>query len=198
MRIAFEYAPTKSDYDKSNLEFAFRDIEGRVYYRFTSDDDIPILRKLEITKHYVDLVNGFTDTTLNASLMAIYGAINEKDAKGHMRPNIANAAAITARLLTMSGQIINENALYSLAANYFIREDEDIAEPDESITRQKIQSLTNENKEGVKRFFFEKSLNKLFPFLVDGDALFNELLDESRIQTMAFFDLITKTNGNTE
>jgi len=57
---------------------------------------------------------------------------------------------------------------------------------DETILQEKIIVLKTEFREGVKTWFFDKSLDDLYPFLKDDNKLFDDLLEESKVQATAF------------
>ena len=185
MRIAY-FEPLSYPKSFTRMDFVFRDTNGKEYYKYILDSDIAILRKLYITEAYVNLVNCFTDADVNKSLLAIHEAINERDAKDMMKPNVAKASFICAKLLGRSGRLLNEEFLYKLAAHYFIRNDEEIGMVDETILQEKITVLKTEFREGVKAWFFDKSLDDLYPFLKDDNKLFDDLLEESKVQATAF------------
>lgn len=172
------------------LEYSFRDSQGREYYFYKDDKDIPILRKLYITQAYVKLINGFNNSEINQSLLAIHEAINERDNKDQMKPNIAKVSFICAKLLSRSGELLSEEAIYELAAHYFIREDEIEGEIKQSIFESKRDEL---KKDGfiLKEFFFNKSLDSLFPNLTEAN-LFDALLEEGKKQTQIFNDFLMK------
>lgn len=182
--------------DSTTLVFV--DSKDRRYFIFNSDNDIPLLRKLFITESYVNLVNGFTDAEVNRGLLKMHEAINEFKG-GKMQPNIAKASFIITNLLNRSGRLIDEDKLYSLAAHYFIREDElydeNRGEVIYEIKQEKIEVLKREFSHGVRDWFFGAGLNKLYPFLVDDGVFFNQVLEETKTELEAYKQLIEDKHG---
>lgn len=172
------------------LTFTFLDLYGRAYYHVNEDAKTPILRQIKNAILYTNLASGISDEDIMKSLEAINAALNERNKKDKMQPNIARIGFICVQLLNRRGRIIVADHLYNLAANYFIREDEDYEFVDEVILSDKIESLKALPMEVIKSFFFEKSLNELFPFAHDPNAFFDEILKEGNIEAMAYLKTI--------
>lgn len=171
---------------KYEMNIVWRDSNDKAYLTYKNDADIPLMRKLFITEAYVNLVNQFTDIEVNNGLLCIHDAINERDPKGNMKPNIAKTAFICAKLLGRSGRFLNEDLMYKLAAHYFVRSDEAHGEVDEVILTEKITALKTQYRDGVREWFFSRSLNDLYPFLNNDAKLFEDILEESKVQTESF------------
>jgi len=168
------------------MDIVWRDEAGLEYFKYKSDKEIPLMRKLFITEAYVNLVNQFTNVEINNGLLSIHDAINERDKKGNMKPNIAKTSFICAKLMSRSGKLLNEELLYKLAAHYFVRSDELPGEIDDTILQDKITALKTNFREGVRTWFFSMSLNDLYPFLNDDAKLFEDIIEESKVQAVAF------------
>ena len=168
------------------MDIIWRDPEGRVYAKYKNDKDIPVMRRLFITEAYVNIVNQFTNAEVNKGLLSIHEAINERDSKGNMKPNIAKTAFICTKLLSRSGRLLSEDSLYTMAAHYFVRSDEVHGEISDTILQEKITALKTHFREGVRTWFFSQSLNSLYTVLNDDAKLFEDILEESKVQVEAF------------
>jgi hypothetical protein len=172
-------------YNDERFEFVFHDENGLGYYIVKEDHDIPIARKIGLSMAYMKFINAVTDADFAISLDAMLVAIEEKDAKGLRKPNIARIGYICTQLKHRKGIILNIELLTELAALYFFREDEAIDFVNDAIIQEKIQHF-NANKHLLTEFFYAKSLNRLFPFIDTPQATFDEAVYESVIASKVY------------
>lgn len=172
------------------MDIIWRDPEGREYAKYKNDTDIPVLRRMYITEAYVNIINQFTNAEVNRGLLSIHEAINERDGKGNMKPNIAKTAFICTKLLSRSGKLLSEESLYTMAAHYFVRSDEVHGEISDIILQDKVTALKTHFREGVRAWFFSQSLDSLYTVLNDDAKLFEDILEESKVQVTAFSDYL--------
>src|SRR6478752_489692 len=99
--IALSYSgPQKKD---DLLEFVFF-CDGHAYYKFKDDAKIPLLRKLAITQAYMAFMVSVSEFDISESIAAIVQSINQVDAKGKMKPDIAKISHICSVLLSRKGR----------------------------------------------------------------------------------------------
>lgn len=179
----------KKKLPQDKLVFSFFDLDGSAYYS-VADSDMPVLRKLKIAMSYMKLVNGVNETDLHESIKAIATAFNEKDEKGYMVPNIGRIGWICVNLINRKNDTPILDYLYELAADYFIREDEDFALIDDEIRKDKVASIKQVPFEVIRDFFFSKSLNQIFPQYDTPDKFMEEILTESSVEALAYVKLL--------
>lgn len=180
------------------FEFAFHDNSGRKYYKVKHDDTMPILRKAFIASQYVNFASGISEADVSETILSIHNAIHETDDKGKMKPNIARIGYMCAHLMGRRGTVIHYESFYKLTAAYFVREDEDFDCQDEAIFIQKAEDLKTLPLDIMRKFFFDKSINTLFPFLDKPEELFNELLEEGKIVSTAYLEQLKAYNNGSK
>lgn len=179
--------PSKS-LPQDRLTFAFFGASGKQYFQV---DELPILRKLKIAQTYIYLVNAINDTDINASIDAILLALQNKDDKGKMQPDIAKIGFICQKLKQRKGYYVRMDLIHELMANYFIREDETYDMVDNIILAEKIEEMSKLPHEVVSDFFYSKSVNELFPYLQETETILSDVAKETSIETNAFLNYIT-------
>jgi len=168
------------------MRFAFYDRQGREYYYFLDNAEIPIVRKLHLTDAYIKLFTGISDDDVRQSLAAIDAAINETDKKGNMSPNIGRIGYICTQLLSRSGRLLHTDVVYRLAALYFIRSDEKTDSIDETIVSEKIEAIKSFDNPALHVLFFEKKVSKLFPFIGESGEMLSDLLSQGTVELNAY------------
>lgn len=163
------------------LEFAFQDARGA---RWFVPCEMPILRKLYITNAFTQVYTGIHERDISASAEAIQKAINEKSG-GKMRPNIAMVSHICVQLLSRAGYVIHPEALYELAAMYYIREGERVEIVDSDLIPDKVAAL-KEVPGQIEKFFLSQSLEKLFPWLNDYEGTLAEAIEACKVETQEY------------
>lgn len=194
VRMTYAGRKPKKSLRMEGLSFAFYDLDGLAYYSVVGDQH-PILRKINLAISYTKLVTAISELDISESLLRIYNAVNEVDTKGKMAPNVATIGFICSQLLSRKGRIVVPDYLYDLAANYFIRQDEELEFVNDEILAEKVSALKELPIEVLRDFFFNKELNEIFPHADDPDSLFAEILKEGEIETMAYLKYI-KGNSN--
>lgn len=198
VRLVYKGHFSPRSWRPDRLEFAFYDLNGAAYYSF-SHDKIPILRKINIAMAYTKLATGISELDISESLQAIHNAINHKNEKGLMTPQIHTVGFICSQLLSRRGRLVVPEYLYELAANYFIREDEDFDIINDSILESKIESIRELPQDVLRSFFFSKELNEIFPFAENPEEFFADILTEGKSEIMAYLKTINPdTHVNTD
>lgn len=178
--VQLAYSPPKQD---ENLKLAFQDHLGQRWYEPVQ---MPLMRKLEITKIFMRIYTGISQTDISHSLETIQKAIIRKE-NNKMKPDIAMVSHVCRQLLSRSGFVINMDDIYHLMALYFVTEYEESAFVNNEIINKKIEILKHESMyQKTIDFFYSHSLDKLFPFLKDFDGTLQEVILASKIEIEAF------------
>jgi hypothetical protein len=150
-KIQFSEQSKKVGFEK--LAFVFTDSNGKDYYRYTND--------LEI----LEIESGLSGNELERIINAIDAAINEKDKKGMMSPNIGKIGFLIQEIKNRKEILIHPELLFEAVAILYIREDEDPAIVDREILKEKIEQLKKDSVEGLYDFFYTSGLSTYIPFL---------------------------------
>lgn len=148
---------------KERLKAEFQDDEGRWYYSFRDDNDVPIERAAMTQTNRQYISAGLSGETIKQAL----SNINELYAKGEY----VKAGVIIHDLQEMQAGILNFDALIGILAANYVREDEDLSIISNSIHQEKCNFLKSETSEG--RFFFRLPL---FIKLLNGQTFTKEEL----------------------
>jgi hypothetical protein len=162
-KIQFSEQSKKIGFEK--LAFVFTDSNGKDYYRYTNDLEIPILRKGELERVLLEVESGLSGNELGRIIDAIDAAINEKDKKGMMSPNIGKIGFLIQEIRNRKEILIHPELLFEAVAILYIREDEDPAIVDREILKEKIEQLKKDSVEGLYDFFYTSGLSTYIPFL---------------------------------
>lgn len=144
-RLCEAYKEIASKKVKEGLKAEFQDDNGRWYYSFRDEQDVPIARLAEAHTHLQYMTAGLSGETFDK----VYTTLNELFAKGE----IVKAGAVIADLIDLNRKIINFDAIVNLLAVNYVREDEDANVVNQSIHAEKCDYLKRETEQG--RFFFQ-------------------------------------------
>lgn len=169
---------------KENLEAAFHDNQGRLYYTFRDADRIPAERVAEAHVYLQFLAAGIDPDTFKESIKTIEAHF----AKGET----VNACAVLHFMSEHGRRIVNFDAMVNVIAVNHVREDEDPMIFNKTIHAEKCNFLKSETQEG--RFFFRlpmclkflndatlstKDLETLWAEYIKGKDLLRQILDSS-------------------
>jgi hypothetical protein len=182
-KIQFTEQSKKIGFEK--LAFVFRDSNGKDYYRYTNDLEIPILRKGELERVLLEVESGLSGNELERIINAIDDAINEKDKKGHMSPNIGKIGFLIQEIKNRKEMLIHPDLLFEAVAILYIREDEDPAVVDREILKEKIVQLKKDSVDGLYDFFYSSGLNTYMPFLEKSPEEWTEYYEEGKAKLEA-------------
>lgn len=151
--------------DKTMLAWSFIDSEGNRYYRWVDDFDIPIIRKGHIQKCLSELECGISQENLLLVIDTMEKAIQERDNRGRMAPNISMVGHLIVELRNRQKYLFPGDILFDLAAALYVREDENPADMDMDLHRWKAGQFKKDSKAGLKDFFYNAGLKKYLPYL---------------------------------
>lgn len=168
-RVSTIYRTHLAKQSKGNLEAAFHDDKGRIWYTFKDKDYIPAERVAELTTQIAYLTAGLSGKTFETAFEAFNTAI----AHGQ----VVEAGAIIHQLRQLPTRIVNFDSMVNVLALNYIREDEDPNVFNKTIHGEKCDFLWTETKDG--RFFFRlpKLVSLLGSEMTSSDTLTQSLAD---------------------
>jgi hypothetical protein len=197
LQLAFyNQAKPASDFF-AKTELAFWDSNGKRYYRFLNDTDIPILRmgKLQriLLEYNLRMDTKDLNTFLDAMQEALDKIVNESQ-KGKLK-NLAWIGHLVEEMRRRKEFIIEPDLLMELAAILYIREDENPAVIDDSLQMEKIEQFKKDVSggpgSGLYDFFLMAGLPAYIPYLNTLSDNLEELMDTVRVQKQAQMSQIT-------
>lgn len=178
LKVYFNSQSKKSGFE--NMEKAFVDSNGKIYYQPKSDFDYPLKRSKEIHKRLVRINSGLSDDELNRFLDACEVALN-----GGRNPKIADIAFLIGEMKARQEIWIHEDLWFDLIALKYIREDENPAIFDMEIHKQKVVQLQKDSEGGLWDFFCRVGLITFIPYLAKLENGFDVYIDQSRAKIQA-------------
>lgn len=201
-KAALEYAFETEEFKGKALEFAFNqqskpkgfsdtkqvfiDSNGKRYYQYLDDMNIPIKRLQELDRVRMEmdskLSNKELKTFLNVMSEELNNAVNTTKNKV---TNIAKIGFLIEEMKSRDTILFHADLQFELAAIVLIREDENPAEFDLDIHRQKVEQFKKDSEGGLRDFFYNAGLKQYLPFLELSTEDYNQYLVESKAKIAA-------------
>lgn len=123
---------------KDNLMFAFHDLDGKLYYKFSKPDGLPMCRMAKINDFYSWLLRGIDVSEHNELLDRMDRALTDglKNLKG-----ISTIGFIIGQMKERVGMIVHDELYYNMIAVQMIRGDEDATIFNNEIHLQKVEAF---------------------------------------------------------
>lgn len=176
-KLQFNEQSKKPGFEK--LSFIFRDSEGKDYYKYANDFEIPILRKGELERVLLEIESGLSASELGRILKAMKDALSETKGDRFV-PNIAKIGFLIEEMENRKEMLVHPELLFEVAAILYIREDEDPAIVDRQILSEKIVQLKKDSVDGLYDFFYSRGLSTYIPYLEKSEEEFTEYYELSR------------------
>lgn len=161
-KLVFESQRKPFSFEK--LQFAFVDSNGKRYYRYSDDLDMPIVRKGYFEKCFMEFDAAISDKELKLIIHAMQAAIHRKDKQGRMNPDIAMIGHLITEMENRNGQLIHPEIMFDMVATLYIREDENPGTVDQEIHNQKVIQFKQDSQGGLYDFFYQSGLERYIPF----------------------------------
>jgi hypothetical protein len=184
----------KSDTLKGT-EFVFVDAQGRKYFRFVDDLDIPVIRKGQIQMFLTELSRGLDagETTMFLDNMEkqIEAALSQPKNIPQVSKYLASLMHLVGEIKLRKDNILHPTLLMDMAAVIYIREDENPFEFDRTIHNEKVATFTKDVSEriGLYNFFVQAKLTAYIPYLKeleqDFKGLYNYLKTKVETENLA-------------
>ena len=129
---------------KAGLKGEFQDNQGRWYYSFRDDQDLPHTRSAKSQTYSQYLAAGLSGDMFKEA----YTRINELFAHA----DYLGAGVIINDLKELNQNIVNVDIIINIMAVNYVREDEEVAVISDTIHQEKCDFLKSETEHG--RFFF--------------------------------------------
>lgn len=141
------------------LETIFVDSNGKQYYRYKDDFDIPILRKGKLEQLIKELNYGISKDEMTLFLDAMEKALNKGQA------DVSKIGFLVTQMRERKEILIHPEILFEMVTTLYIREDENPTLIDEEIHADKFQQLKKDSQGGLYDFFYTAGLQKYIPYL---------------------------------
>lgn len=162
------------------LDYKFTDSNGMRYYRYREEFKIPLSRKGEIEDLMIELKNCMTNDEMGKFIEGMKKALNDGD--------LTMIGFLLTEIEDRRNWLARSEILWHLAAAITIREDEDPAEFDEEIQRQKIAQFQKDH--ALHDFFVTSGLIEFVPYLNKSEVDWNAYMKEKKIRARAINEMI--------
>lgn len=179
LKLAFNSQSKPKGFE--GMQQVFIDSNGKRYYSYHDDLDLPILRGKEVQKRIQLIQASMSEANLLKFLDAMEIALNsgkkiETAVIGHLIIEMRKRVGIW----------VDMDLLFDTVAIAYIREDEDKAIWDKIIHQEKIEQFKKDSQGGLYDFFYRAGLIEFIPFLGKSTDEWNEyfLNSESKMKAM--------------
>ncbi len=175
--------------DFSKMEYKFTDSQGRRYYSYINDYDIPIKRYGQFKRFLMELANGMDRDEVKLFIAAMKSAVNKNPVEMDKIGFILNEMELR------NDMLFHEEIMFNMVAALYIREDQHPGEWDEETEQVKAQYLKIEAKGKLYDFFVTASLGKYIPYLKDFKGTFREFLTQTNKKRKAMHIMMKENFG---
>ncbi len=174
--LKFAFDEQSKPVDFNNLETIFLDSNGKKYFRYKDDFDIPILRKGKLEQLIKELGYGISKDELTMFLDAMEKALDKGQA------DVAKIGFIITEMRDRKDILIHPDILFEMVTTLYIREDENPAVIDEEIHAEKYEQLKKDSQGGLYDFFYTAGLTTYIPYLTKLKDDWNLYLEKARAE----------------
>ena len=151
--------------EKYKLDWCFIDSNGKRYYKFIDDMEMPVERYGQIQRLLVELSNCISGPELTMFLSKIMEHLDPGGEAGeHKKVRIGEALHLVREMQLREELLLHPDIMMELIAANFIREDENPAKWDEELHQEKIVQFKKDSQTGLYDFFHNAGLRELTPF----------------------------------
>jgi len=179
LKVYFNSQSKKSGFE--NMQKAFVDSNGKIYYVPNNDFDYPIQRVKEIHKRLKRLDSGLSDEELQRLLDVMKKALN-----GGKNPDIGRIGFAIAEFESRKEIWIHEDLWFDILALKYIREDEKPYIVDWNVHEEIVKQLRKDSQGGLYDFFYKMGLMKSIPYLEKLESDWDVYMDKSRAELMTW------------
>ncbi len=175
--------------DFSKMEYKFTDSQGRRYYSYLNDYDIPIKRYGQFKRFLMELANGMSRDEVKLFISAMKSALNKTPI------DIAQIGFVLNEMELRNDILFHEEIMFNMVATLYIREDQHPGEWDEETEQVKAQYLKLEAQGKLYDFFVTASLGKYIPYLKEHKGTLREFLIQTNKKRKAMLIMMKENFG---
>ncbi len=175
--------------DFSKMEYKFADSQGRRYYSYLNDYDIPIKRYGQFKRFLMELANGMARDEVKLFIDAMKSALNKNPI------DIAQIGFVLNEMELRNDILFHEEIMFNMVATLYIREDQDPQVWDEETEQVKAQYLKIEAQGKLYDFFVTASLGKYIPYLKEHKGTLREFLIQTNKKRKAMLIMMKENFG---
>lgn len=175
--------------DFSKMEYKFTDSQGRRYYSYLNDYDIPIVRFGQFKRYLKELANGMDRDEVDLFIAAMKVAVNKTP------PAMDKVGFILNEMELRNEMLLCEEVMFNMVAALYIREDQHPGKWDEETEQVKAQYLKIEAQGKLYDFFDTASLGKYIPYLKEFKGKLEKFLEQTNIKRKATMTFLKENFG---
>lgn len=182
-KLVFESQRKPVNFENYDLQFV--DSNGKRYYKCRNPLDEPIVRKGRFEQSFLELEAAVSRKELDKILEAMEQALNRKDKKNGMSPDLGMIGHLINELKLRKDTLLHPDIMFEMVACMYIREDEHPGKFDEEIHAQKIEQFKKDSQGGLYDFFYSSGLTAYMPYLEKYKGDLPEILEQGRMRIKA-------------
>jgi len=194
--VVYDNQPPGDEFGKMKVAFV---CNGKRYYRYRDDLDIPLERKAQIDILLKEWDAKVSTYELNDWLSKMEKALDSA-ISGSSVKNLAKIGFLVTEMKARSEELIHTDILFALAGSLYIREGQDPSVWNEELERAKIKEIRKEYDQGgsVRDFFDKAGWNEFLPFTSKSQISMRRLLDHYREKEKQKAQVINRIFGDTQ
>lgn len=161
LKLAFNEQSKPVDFDKLNQVFI--DSDGRKYYMYDDDMEIPVTRRGESVKYLQELEACLSREELGMFTDGMIVAL-EREEKGRFKPDFAMIGFLIKEIQLRKEGLFHPEIMFNLISTLYIREDENPSVIDPQIHKQKVEQFKLDSQGGLYDFFYSAAFKAYLPF----------------------------------
>ena len=187
------YSQQSKPQDKSSMIIAFIDSDGRRYYKWNDEMEMPLMRWAKLQVFFGEL----TMCMNSKELLSICDGI-EKAMNADTR-DLAMVGFLVKEMRNRTTLLLHEEILFRIVTALYVREDEQAGKWDADIEEQKIEQFRKDSREGLYDFFYNAGIGKFVPYWEKCKGDLETLLEMSLTKVKAMERLLgaySSANGS--
>ena len=190
LKYAFNKQSKPKGSEFAKMQFKFIDSEGKKYYRYYDDFDIPVMRFEQLQIKLREIESRISNEHLDKWIEVIEKILS----KGDKQKAAIEAIQMIGTLKQRREVLYEEKLLMQLVCILYIREDQDATIWDEEIEKYKFERLKADQTGGLRDFFIMAGLNEFLPSLKDMQSGWEKFLENQKQQIEAFDNMTDQVN----
>lgn len=177
---------------KDNLVFNFCDLDGNMYYSFSKEVELPIVRLGKLQEYYTWLSAGITGDELERMVDECDKALSNglKDGKG-----LSKIGFFLSEIKDRKNMCIHPEIYYNMLAVQLIRHDEKVNDFNNDIHLQKVEAFKLLDKENDSFFLQTQQYLKALNLSNITREKLQEMFKESLVRIRAMHEVLKRESG---
>lgn len=183
--------------DFAKTEYVFTDSNGKRYFKYSNEFDMPIKRQGKLQIFLSEWKIGLDEKDYDLCLQSMDEALRGvgKTLTDELRiagqPDLTAIGFLITEMRNRKNLVVNNDIFMKMVACLYIREDQSPDIWDAELEMEKVKQFEKEAAGRLWDFFYSAGLTKYFSFLNDIKGSYAELAEQARIKAEALQKLLS-------